>query len=890
MNDRSAVLIALFCTGYLISCGDDEPTGSAASEEVETDGGDAGPSDDADAEEPDREDEFDADANAPDEGDLFSSIRCEPVPPPEALWRPGQRPDNTVIHPGGRELTPAGTNLRIEGFPTQVVLSPNEQLAYITSASADDRRLFVVDIESAAVLQEIDRGQASYGLAVSPSGDRVYASGGKNARVDVYTVEEDGTLTLSGAIETGGYPSGLALSPDGETLWVGLFNHQSVLVTDTIGLSVGERIIVSHPVWDLMLLPSRGELYVSSLTSDRLNIIDIESNEVLEPIEVGSSPAGMARMPDDSRVWVAVSGIDRVLAIDPSDHSIVGEAAVAELDLVDAEGEPLANSNVNDVEYDETRGRLYATRGADNAVTVLEADDLEMLGAFPTAWYPTGLTVSQATSTLVVIEGKGFGSGPNLGRGSKDVLTGSVTLVDLTGLNLARETEAVVAQFNRPRLVFPFECDGDFPVPTRPDRVSPIEHVILIVKENKTFDCVFGDLEDMDVEADPDLVRWGEEITPNQHALARQFAFSDHFYDEVENSDMGHLLLTATHLTEYIQRIWAEARRDDSFQGFQITAPATPESGNFFTHLINHDVDLQIYGEIVGMFAESDRGRVPMDYTDWAYPGGPAVNYTRTDESKARYIIGRIEAGRLAAFTYVLFPNDHTNGTREGTPSPESMVADNDYAVGLLVEALSQSEFWESTVIFIVEDDPQGCQDHIDSHRVFALVISPWAHREYVSHVNYGFHSVFATIERILGVPPLGRPDASASPMWDMFADRPDPAGYTAIERRIEPMINQGDEPGARESLAMDFRSPDRNPDLGTLLDAYRLWRMGRITREEADRRIAEGIDLSGDVEELEEEANEEAIAFEASWARYEIWLRERNLPIPELPLGPMAR
>ncbi|MBN1944022.1 MAG: hypothetical protein JW797_00025 [Bradymonadales bacterium] len=811
---------------------------------------------------------------------------CVPEPTPESFQVAGPDGQGSALTPGGRDLTPAGANLEIDGFPSDLVLSPDGRFALVTSTSSDDRRLVVVDLESATVVQNINRREASYGLAITAAGNRVYASGGANVRIDIYDMATDGTLTEAGTVDLIGFPSGLALSPDGTTLWVGMYFPAVVAEIDTATLTVTRQFPLEEPVWDLLHIPSRQELYLSSLAGYRVTVLDLVSGEVQTGIEVGQSPAGMACSPDGDRVWVAVSGTDRIATIDTQSRTIVSQVVIAERDLVDDQGETLPNSNINAVTYDAGSGRLYATRGADNAVSVLNAESMTLIGSFPTAWYPTGVAIHPDGTMLIVIEGKGFGAGPSLGRSSKSAMTGSVTLVDLAELDLSATSQAVVTQYNRPTLVFPFECEGTFPIPTRAGQRSPIEYVFLIVKENKTFDCVFGDLTDIDVDADPDLVRYGEEITPNQHALARTFAFSDNFYTEVENSDMGHLLLTATHLTEFAERIWLEAQRLSRFEGFQVEDAATPVAGNFFTHLMDHGIPIRIFGEIVGMFAVANNGLMPIEYTDWGYPGGPLFNLSVTDESRARYLSNLIDNGELTTFSFILLPNDHTMGTRAGELTPESMVSDNDYAVGLFIEALSHSAYWPTSAVFLVEDDPQGCYDHLDTHRSFITVISPWARRGYVSHVNSSFVSIFATIERILGVPPMGRPDASASPLWDMFTGQPDNTPYTALERQVPDEYNSADAVGAEASAAMDFRSPDRNPDILFVLDSYRLYRMGRIDREEADRRIAQRF-TNQRMAELAEEAEEEAIAFESAWQQYQLWLQERNLPIPELRHGP---
>ena len=396
------------------------------------------------------------------------------------------------------------------------------------------------------------------------------------------------------------------------------------------------------------------------------------------------------------------------------------------------------------------------------------------------------LASSDDGQTLYVSEGKG-GTGPSMGLTAKQRISGKVRKIEMETLDLPRETERARQNFERPKAVFPFECDGFFPIPATPTQRSPIEHIILIVKENKTFDCVFGDLDPERADVDPELVIYGRDVTPNLHALAEQFSLSDNFYTDAQDSDIGHIFLTATHLTEFVQRFWIE--KDHARQlpeGYQVSDVSTPSPGNFFTHLMNHDITLSIMGEVVGIYATAagDRGSVAQNI-DLQFPGGAFVNYNVKDEIKARHFAEKIASGELRQFTYILLPNDHTLGTRPGAPTPESMVADNDYAVGIIVEALSQSPYWNKSAVIILQDDPQGCRDHVDVHRSPLLVVSPWAKRNYISHVRASFHSVFATIEHILGLPPIGRGDATSPPLWDHFSPHLDSRPFTAFQDKF---------------------------------------------------------------------------------------------------------
>ncbi len=652
-----------------------------------------------------------------------------------------------------------------------------------------------------------------------------------------------------------------------------------------------------------MLVDGGERVAVSTLHGRTLQFVDATTGDTTEPLDLGQSPMGMALSPDGETLWVAVSDDDALVGVSVATGAEVVRVPVTGGDLVGPDGEPLPRSNPNDVAISLDGTRLYVTRGADNAVSVFDVEGPTWLGEFPTTWYPTGIVPAPAGDRYVVLEGRGFGGSSDTDPARRDTMDGNVSVVAPGSLDLDETTALARANLTRAQEVFPFECDGFFPIPTRPGMRSPIEHVILVVKENKTFDCVFGDLTDIDVDVDPSLLRWGEEITPNQHAIARQFALSDNFFVESENSDMGHLMLTSGILTDFIERVWFEAKRHGSdFLGYQVDTQSVPSSGNLFTHLMDHGVEFTVYGEIVGMLAHAADGRQPMVFSDIDYPGGPFYNMNVRDSERGEYVVEQIEAGNLAPFTFMLLPNDHTGGVAPGNPTPESEVADNDEGVGILLAGLSRTPYWEKTVVIVLEDDPQGCDDHVETHRSFLMVASPWARREYVSHVNATFDAVFATIFRILDVPPMGRHDASAVPLWDMFTGTPDYTPYDLIPRNVpEEKILDPNTPGAERSMRMDFRGPDRNTDMGLVLDNYRLWRMGRLTRDEAQARIDAGIrsipaigDHDPDEyreerdEELREEADEEYTAFDEAMTAYARYLRERGEAAPAITGAPL--
>lgn len=887
----TVAMVLLLAAGC--DCGSGGPTADdGGGVEVEADGAPDAPEDEADGEARD-EAAGEAEAFAEDVAEEVAPDCALPEPPPAALLRMGLNPDGTRLIPGGRAVTPAGPETILDGFPQDVEIHPDGTVAYVTSASQDDRLLYVIDLATNGVLQRIDRGEAFYGLAVHPDGTRLYASNGVGGHVDVFRILPDRTVEAASSIEVGGYPAGLAMNPDGSRLWVARFEGgvigNGIVEIDTATLAVRRTIPLPAGVWDVVHVPRRNELYASAFGSDRIFIVYLDLGVSLASVPAATSPAGLAVRPDGSRVYAAVSGGDEVIAIHTASQDVVARAWVGDFALPGGT-EPARNSNPNAVWYEPSSDRLYVTRGGDNAVLVLRASDLAVLGSIPTGWYPTDLALTPDGRTMVVVHGKSGSLGPNPGRDIKDWVAGTVMTVDLAAGDLAAWTAQVEANYRRPETVFPFEfpaeCEPPFPIPLHPGDPTPIEHVVLVVKENKTFDCVFGDFPGAEADAGPEYLHWGREITPNQHKLAEEFTLHDNFYTDSETSVQGHLWLTGMFVTDYMERVWIENYRSGGFTEDPLLDPGQPDVGTFFQHLIRHGVDFTNYGEVVGTLG-SVGGETVLSHTDLSYPG-VFFNLDVRDDDKIAYVVDRmILGGRFPPFVFIGLPNDHTKGTEPGALTPEAMINDNDHALGLLIDELSHSSEWRSTVVFIVEDDPQSCADHIDAHRSFLIVVSPWARRGHISHVHTSFLSVYRTIEMILGLPPLGRTDAAATPLYDAFTNVPDDTPYMSLPRTVPDDRNPTWYPGAERSASLDFRGPDRCPDLFPILRAYRMWRRGEMSLAEA--QAAAGLPSLD--EEAREEARDEIDAYDRAFAAFERWLAEhpevRVRGLPPRPYGP---
>jgi len=703
--------------------------------------------------------------------------------------------------------------------------------------SPDGRRLYVLDLahfclvtidtESQQMLSSVAVGRLPFGLALSPDGRRAYVSNvgmfryspvpgydEKNPRTGLdfpafgfRSKEAEEGLTVHGVKVPGlGDPN----SPESNSLWVvDIVNPVEPRVVAKIptGQPVGEKSVGGSSPG--AVVAGRKKIYVSNSAQDSISIIDagsmlVEKTVVLEPADSvrglrGVLPFGMALSPDEKRLYVACAGI--------------------------------------------------------NAVAVLDTRKGEILGYFPTAWFPARLAVSLDGNTLYVSNAKGFGAGPNGGTNFKegpegtyigDITKGTVSFIPLPAATaLDGEGEAPAAKHRvsgddlelltqRVLVNNGFLPSGgkersrDFPVPP-PDQASVlIHHVVFIVKENRTFDQVFGDLGMPGVDGERDLAEYGEDVTvkdkdtrqsveqarvtPNHHALARRFAFSDNFYVDSDVSADGHHWLVGTYPNELLEAAWPasygerfEFRLDDETPGrMEVSAGLFPETyleaGSLWEHLARHHVTFRNYGEDLEGLPGANDGPPPSGVRESVNVPIPEVLFENTSHDYATFDTSipdqyrfaqfrrefdvRYASGKepLPQFLYIWLPNDHTAKPRpsEGYPLTASYVADNDLALGKLVELFSHSSFWKDTAIFVTEDDAQDGRDHIDAHRSLLLVISPYARRG-VSHVHTSMASILKTFNLLLGLPPLNQYDAAATDLSDCFTGEPDLTPYDAL-------------------------------------------------------------------------------------------------------------
>jgi DNA-binding beta-propeller fold protein YncE len=627
----------------------------------------------------------------------------------------------------------------------------------------------------------------------------------------------------------------------------------------------------------------------------------------------GSHPAALALSPDQKTLYVALANRDTVAAV-ALDGLALHVAAMLDTRLP---GQELFGAIPDAVAVSPDGKRLYAANAGANAVAVFNvAPDkhgaaslsARPMGFIPTEWYPTALTASG--QRLYVATGKGGGTGPD-----KDaqrvvdsvaashrahayigtLLYGSLAAIERgeAEKNLGTLTRAV----EKSNLMAAMQRHISFR-----DGGHPIKHVIYIIKENRTYDQIFGDLGVGD--GDSSLTMYGREVTPNQHKLALQFGVLDNFYDSGEVSGDGHIWSTAGITSDYNEKTWQQtyrgAERMYDFEGVvegayplesNISDVDDPASGYLWSNFARHGKSLYHFGEFISTKFCDDSGEAPKsppptegtpvptgtgcarshirlgEEVPESYGGGkspwpwpiplilrnvatkpelqghfdplyPDFNLSVPDQLRAEKFLLQFRswisdrehgAEGMPAFVMLRLPNDHTAGTRAGMPRPRASVADNDLAVGRVVEAVSHSVYWEDTAFFILEDDAQDGADHVDAHRSIALVVSKYAPRAAAPAIDNSFYttvSVIRSIEDLLEVPPMNNNDALAPLIASLFAGAGDQPVFDADYRnRDNGMIyevNAAHAPGAKQSANMNFQHEDQaDPRLLNVI----LWR-----------------------------------------------------------------
>ena len=757
--------------------------------------------------------------------------------------------------PNGWKLSPAGTATPLGDLPLNLQISPDGRLAAVVNAGWGENSVQLLDAATGQVLDTRVVPAAWAGLAFAPDGRSLYASGGQSNRIHCFAVDGQKLRPDSALVLGDRWPknkigvAGLAVDGRRQQLYAVTREDNSLYTFDLKTRKVLRTLKLPAEAYAALLSPDGTRLYISLWGGHAVAVYDTEKQQLLPSIPVESHPNDLVLTRDGRRLFVANANSNSVSVIDTR----AGRVSET-LNTALFPNSP-AGSTPDGVALSADDSQLYIANADNNCLAVFDVRDpaaSRPLGFVPTGWYPTAVRV--AGNQLLVLNGKGSTSlpnpnGPNPVRdvGEKGagyiggLLKGSLTRLPLPdAAALATFTPQVYANtpFTKVREAAP-EVPAGNPVPQRVGDKSPIKHVFYIIKENRTYDQVLGDLPAGN--GDVSLCLFPEKVTPNHHALTREFVLLDNFYVDAEVSADGHNWSTAAYATDFVEKSWPSYYSgrggDYDFEGGRGEV-ATPKDGFLWDYCLRAGRTFRSYGEFIFQGKPSP-GAIAANYCK-EYPGfNMKIRDVDREKVWEQDFDRLVAANQLPDLSIIRLPNDHTYGARQGELHPWSYAADNDLALGRLIEHLSHSPVWQKSVVMIVEDDAQNGPDHVDAHRSTAYLVGPYIRRNAVVHTAYTTSGMLRTLELILGLPPMSQYDAAALPLWACFTPKPNARPYTLRPATTpQDVRNTAFNAPARRSLKFDLSREDAAPDLAFNENIWQAIR-GEHSRMPAPRRAA---------------------------------------------------
>jgi DNA-binding beta-propeller fold protein YncE len=775
-----------------------------------------------------------------------------------------QLDSNRVRLPNGWYLSPAGRSFPLGDLPLNIAVSSSKKYMAVTNNGQSIQTLQLIDPKNEKVLHTVIIPKSWYGLVFSKDEKFLFASGGNDNWILRYAIVNN-KLQLKDSIILGKKwpvkisPAGIQVDDERNLMYIVTKENNSLYVANLSNKTITQQVSIGREGYACLLSPDKKELYISSWGGDKVLIYDTRLNKFSGEINVGDNPNELLLNKKGTLLFVANANDNSVSVIDIRKRKV--------LEVLNAAMFPDApeGSTSNGLALSENEKTLYVANADNNCLAVFNvsvAGRSKSKGFIPVGWYPTNIKV--IGKKIFVSNGKGFSSfpnpdGPNPYKGSQLVVrhlgdtSGSVRSGYIGGLMkgtmsvvdepaeaaLALYSQAVYKNtpYNKNRETNS-EGEKGNPIPMKVGDVSPIKYVFYIIKENRTYDQVLGDIPEGN--GDTSLVLFGERITPNQHKLAREFVLLDNFYADGEVSADGHNWSTSAHATDFLEKNWVTSYggRGGSYPGEGNIAIANPKNGFIWDYAKRSNVTYRTYGE----FADNGKANIAVlknhlcpYYTGWNLAVKDTVRFRQWKHE----FDSLLSVNAVPQLNTLRFGNDHTEGLKRGSPTPFAHAADNDLAVGLFVEYLSQSAIWKESVVFIVEDDAQNGPDHVDAHRTTAYVAGGLVKRGFVDRTMYSTSSMLRTMELILGLPPMSQYDAAATPMFKSFTTELNLAPF----KSLPPNINLNDKNTSTNATALlssqiDLSKEDRVPDM---LFSNIIWKAikGEQSQMPAPRRSA---------------------------------------------------
>ncbi len=761
----------------------------------------------------------------------------------DVIRLPGVQTKGTVLLPNQWTLQPVGRQLKLGDFPVNVALHPTEPFAAILHAGFGDHEIVIVDLKRYEIVSRATLPQSFGGICFSPDGKQVFASGAEHGLVHQFQFAK-GYLNEHQEIKVGFaadkfVSAGLTTTNDGKILIVCVAWGDVVKLVPLADPTKQTALKLNKDDYPYMPLASKDgkRLYVSLWGRSGIAVYDLENQRIDSLWATSSHPTEMVLSPAEDILYVACANSNNVDVIETKSGKPMETIMTALFPKAPSGSTP------NSLSLTPDGNMLFIANADNNNIAVFDVSrkkNAKSLGFIPVGWYPTSVRFNPQDNHLYVANGKGLMSkanpqGPNpLNEPPKSIreyigglFNGTLSAIDApTPADMVKYTkkayECSPLRADQGTVAQPREANN--PIPAKVGDASPIKHCLYIIKENRTYDQFFGDLKEGN--GDPNLCIFPDRITPNHHALAKQFVLLDNFYVEAEVSADGHEWSMAAYATDFVEKSWPLSYRAGGRGIFRYPAEgslpiAYPASGYLWDRAKEAGVTYRSYGEFIA------NGKTPNDPAHARVPAleghfdpkfhGFDVEYSdqkRTDRFLEEFKAYE-EKGDWPQLVILRLPNDHTAGTAPGKVTPTAMVADNDLAVGRVVDAVSRSKYWKETAIFIVEDDAQNGADHVDAHRTVALVVSPYTKMQHVDSSMYSTTSMLRTMELILGLKPMTQFDAAALPMYASFQEKPNLVPYKFLNANVNlAELNTKEMYGSKESAKFDLSKEDAVDDL----------------------------------------------------------------------------
>jgi YVTN family beta-propeller protein len=738
----------------------------------------------------------------------------------------------------GWSLSPAGRSIPLGDLPLNIAVSASKKWIAVTNNGQGTQTLQLIDVKAEKQLDSVVIPKSWYGLRFGKNDKYLYASGGNDNWILKYEILNN-RLKLRDSIILGKRwpnrisPAGFDIDESRQLLYVVTRENNRLYVVDLKTKQKTDSLPLGGEGYTCVLSPDNKQLYISCWGCDKLVVFDTWKKRITREFQIGDNPNEICLSKDGTWLYVANANDNSVSVINTKKEQLV--------ETLNAALYPSApsGSTTNGLALSDDNKTLFIANADNNCLAVFDVStpgQSKSKGFIPVGWYPTNVKV--IGRKILVSNGKGFTSLPNphgpnpfkphavwyqhgdttrkLEQYIGSLFKGTLSIIDMP-TEQQMSTYSKLVYENTPysknkELTADFEAGG--PIPQKIGDKSPIKHVFYIIKENRTYDQVLGDVKEGN--GDPSLTLFGENITPNQHALTREFVLLDNFYVDAEVSADGHNWSMGAYATDYLEKNWPSnySSRGGDYASEGTRAIANNKNGFIWDNCRRNNVTYRTYGE----FADDYKPNIPVlrdhycpYFTSWDQH---VRDTTRVGQWK-RDFDSMIAINKVPQLNTLRFINDHTEGMAKGRPTPFAHVADNDLAVGMFLEYLSKSPIWKESVVFILEDDAQNGADHVDAHRSPVYLAGGLVKRGFVDHTMYSTTSVIRTIELILGLPPMSQYDAAATPMWRCFTNNPNLTSFQAKPISVDLNLkNVAMNEWQRRSEKFNLTREDAVPDL----------------------------------------------------------------------------